>query len=287
MAPRRFGANEELVHWRRHAMLLGTVRSDADYFDHWHEVLRPGLDFSPWSPAEDHAVRDIVLEHGLGALFRDRSEIAALLPERTGKMCRERWSCHIIDSDCFHKGDWTVENVSLPGETARYRIRHRGSGSVAITLLKIGIADSRVSDHVKALGRLELSLNLQEKEYGHDDMCVASTLTTLGDVYGELGAHAKKRDLLERALAIQEKALRERDPLALAHCRRTLWNLINVYGDLGDRDAAKFDFRDVLVRALAIFERAYDTGDTAKCRKALADLDGQLSAIVPVPSEKL
>ena len=35
---------------------------------------------------------------------------------------------------------------------------------------------------------------------------MAITLTNLGIAYGELGDHAKKRDVLERALAIKERA---------------------------------------------------------------------------------
>ena len=35
---------------------------------------------------------------------------------------------------------------------------------------------------------------------------MAITLTNLGNAYGSLGDHAKKRDMLERALAIKERA---------------------------------------------------------------------------------
>ena len=71
----------------------------------------------------------------------------------------------------------------------------------------------------------------------------------LGNAYGNLGDHAKARDMLERALAIKERAYgRDHPEVAI-----TLGNLGNAYGDLGDH-AKK---RDMLERALAIQERAY------------------------------
>ena len=44
-----------------------------------------------------------------------------------------------------------------------------------------------------------------EREYGRDHTEVAITLVNLGNAYGDLGDAAKKRDLLERALAINER----------------------------------------------------------------------------------
>ena len=71
----------------------------------------------------------------------------------------------------------------------------------------------------------------------------------LGNAYGDLGDHAKQRDMLERALAIEERAYgRDHPDVAI-----TLGNLGGAYGDLGDH-AKK---RDMLERALAIKERAY------------------------------
>ena len=121
----------------------------------------------------------------------------------------------------------------------------------------------------------------QGAEYGRDHAQVAITLGNLGNAYGDLGDHAKTRDMLERALAIKERAYgRDHPEVAI-----TLTNLGNAYGSLGDH-AKK---RDVLERALAIDERAYgrdhpqvaitlgnlgtaygDLGDHAKKRDMLA-----------------
>ena len=78
---------------------------------------------------------------------------------------------------------------------------------------------------------------------------MAITLTNLGDAYRYLGDAAKSRDLLERALAIDE---REYGP-DHREVAITLVSLGNAYGSLGN--AAKS--RDLLERALAILEREY------------------------------
>ena len=53
---------------------------------------------------------------------------------------------------------------------------------------------------------LERALAIEERAYGRDHPEVATTLTNLGNAYGDLGDHAKERDMLERALAINERA---------------------------------------------------------------------------------
>ena len=94
---------------------------------------------------------------------------------------------------------------------------------------------------------------------------MAYALTTLGNAYGDLGDNAKKRDVLERALAIKEREY-GRDHVKLA---MVLGNLGIAYGDLGD-SAKK---RDVLERKLAILEREYgrDHPHAVLCRRELED----------------
>lgn len=57
----------------------------------------------PWSVAEDDAVRSAVATHGLRAW----SYVAAQVPGRTGKQCRERWYNH-LDSE-VRKEPWAIE----------------------------------------------------------------------------------------------------------------------------------------------------------------------------------
>ena len=77
----------------------------------------------------------------------------------------------------------------------------------------------------------------------------AKMLRDLGGAYGDLGDHAKARDVLERALAIDERAY-GRDHAEVAF---SLANLGVLCRDLGDQAKA----REYFGRAHAIWERAY------------------------------
>lgn len=61
----------------------------------------------PWSPEDDARVTDLV--NKIGA--KKWSNIAAQLPGRTGKQCRERWHNHL--NPCISKVPWTSEEVKL------------------------------------------------------------------------------------------------------------------------------------------------------------------------------
>ncbi|KAH8056995.1 Myb-related protein B [Aureococcus anophagefferens] len=106
-----FGAKN----WKRLAMLLGNVRSDVQCLHRWNKVLRPGLSKGPWTADEDKIVKDMVLRHGAGNI--KWSVIAAQLPGRIGKQCRERWFNH-LDPE-IKKGDWTPEEDNILFETQR------------------------------------------------------------------------------------------------------------------------------------------------------------------------
>ena len=88
--------------WRKVASLLGSTRSDVQCLHRWNKVLRPGLQKGSWSTEEDRVVRDAVLNHGVGRVLW--SEIAAQLPGRLGKQCRERWFNHL--DPAINKGEW-------------------------------------------------------------------------------------------------------------------------------------------------------------------------------------
>ncbi|KAJ8608513.1 hypothetical protein CTAYLR_005722 [Chrysophaeum taylorii] len=101
--------------WKRLASILGNVRSDVQCLHRWNKVLRPGLSKGPWTTEEDKIVKDMVLKHGAGNI--KWSVIAAQLPGRIGKQCRERWFNH-LDPE-IKKGDWTPEEDSILFETQR------------------------------------------------------------------------------------------------------------------------------------------------------------------------
>ena len=56
-----------------------------------------------WTEEEDETLRTLVRQRGL----RSWSEVAALLPHRTGKQCRERWYNHLDSS--VSKEEWSLD----------------------------------------------------------------------------------------------------------------------------------------------------------------------------------
>jgi tetratricopeptide (TPR) repeat protein len=76
---------------------------------------------------------------------------------------------------------------------------------------------------------------------------VAITLTNLGNAYGSLGDAQKSRELLERALTINERHYGPDHP----EVAPILTKLGNTYGSLGDAQKE----RELLERALTIQER--------------------------------
>jgi hypothetical protein len=84
--------------------------------ERWNKVLNPELVKGSWSPEEDEAIERWVSEHGASHW----STLAATLPGRLGKQCRERW-VNSLDPDIDHKA-WTgvedeilVQNHALMG----------------------------------------------------------------------------------------------------------------------------------------------------------------------------
>jgi hypothetical protein len=71
--------------------------------ERWQKVLNPDLVKGSWTGTEDRVIVAWVAEHGL----KDWSALAAQLPGRIGKQCRERWHNHL--SPLVIKSDWTEE----------------------------------------------------------------------------------------------------------------------------------------------------------------------------------
>jgi tetratricopeptide (TPR) repeat protein len=100
--------------------------------------------------------------------------------------------------------------------------------------------------------------------------CVCPLLNRIADGYESLGNADKKRELLERALAIKERHYGLDHP----EVAMTLTNLGNAYGALGDTKKK----RELLERALAIEERHYglDHPDVAITLTNLGNAYGKL-----------
>ena len=68
-------------------------------------LQQPGLVKGPWTAEEDSVVIEMVERYGVGKV--KWSDIAARLPGRIGKQCRERWFNHLDPS--INKSAWTPE----------------------------------------------------------------------------------------------------------------------------------------------------------------------------------
>ena len=87
--------------WKRVSQeYLGSQRSDVQCLHRWNKVLKPGLVKGPWTPHEDAIIQTCILQ-GISKW----SEIAAKVPGRIGKQCRERWFNHLDPT--IKKGDWS------------------------------------------------------------------------------------------------------------------------------------------------------------------------------------
>jgi len=96
--------------WKKIAGLLGDTRTDVQCLHRWNKVLKPGLHKGSWLAEEDQIVREMVNLHGVGNV--KWSLIAARLPGRIGKQCRERWFNHL--DPAIVKVDWASdEDVTL------------------------------------------------------------------------------------------------------------------------------------------------------------------------------
>ena len=96
----------------------------------WQKVLNPDLVKGAWTEEEDAAILAAVAAHGPGKW----SSIAARLPGRIGKQCRERWHNHLnpeikrgawtpaedallIEAHATHGNAWALIARALPGRT--------------------------------------------------------------------------------------------------------------------------------------------------------------------------
>ena len=89
--------SEEFLHGRR---------TDVQCLHRWQKVLRPGLVKGPWTKEEDETIIQCI-----AAGIVKWSEIAAQIPGRIGKQCRERWFNHLDPT--IKKGNWTPEEDKI------------------------------------------------------------------------------------------------------------------------------------------------------------------------------
>ena len=147
---------------------------------------------------------------------------------------------------------------ALKIQKERFGPNHR---EVAVTLTNLGCA--LLAQGMPGKELLEQALNIQECHHEPDDpVNLAITLTNLGTALGE-HAHAEAKKVLERALKIKEKRYGE----GHFEFAKTLGNLANTYGSLGQHDKEK----ELLERVLKIFEEHYGSSHV-EVAKVLSNL---------------
>jgi hypothetical protein len=96
----------EKLNWVEVAHLFPS-KTQHQVNERWEKVLNPDLVKGSWTGAEDQVIVNWVAEHGL----KDWRSLAAQLPGRISKQCRERWHNHL--SPNVVKSDWTEEEDNL------------------------------------------------------------------------------------------------------------------------------------------------------------------------------
>ncbi|GAM27291.1 hypothetical protein SAMD00019534_104660 [Acytostelium subglobosum LB1] len=116
---------------------------DADEINKWQKTKNPGIVKGPWKEEEDAKLVELVNKNGP----KEWSSIAAKIPGRIGKQCRERWFNHL--SPEVRKTNWTPEEDRIIIES------HLALGNKWTAISKL--LDGRPANAIK--NPLELNLD--------------------------------------------------------------------------------------------------------------------------------
>eukprot|EP00904_Undaria_pinnatifida_P001339 jgi/Undpi1/11205/HiC_scaffold_30.g13503.m1 len=125
---------------------LRDSRTGTQCATHWKMVLKPALLKGVWSTEEDAVIYDCVARG-----VSDWSEVAALLPKRKPKHCRERWNAH-LDPTLETEGGGAGREWSAAEEARLVSgVEAHGTNWGLVARLVPGRSESMVQQHWNAI----------------------------------------------------------------------------------------------------------------------------------------
>lgn len=115
---------------------LKNSRTGTQCATHWKMVLKPALLKGVWSAEEDSIIYESVARG-----VTDWNEVAALLPKRKAKHCRERWNNHLDPT--LSKVGWTVAEEA----TLLSAVEAHGTSWGHIARLLPGRSEAAIQQH--------------------------------------------------------------------------------------------------------------------------------------------